>query len=218
MIYTHDRQERLNYPPVGLVTPDTDKDGNKKQYQYDPQLVWAGKAEHTSFDVPTVSLHVHERIDPKLIIEQVRKEQKQEAEQMSLFSAQEKRPLREAVEFYKHKDGWTNQLIAGDSCIVMNSLLEKEGMGEKVQVKSRLYHIYMDKDVKDDINSKAEETEPLPDLITNAYYLLGKDWLKTRKAWQEVNFPVPPVMITVANRTETSSRIKYIRSTTVKYR
>jgi len=136
--YTHDRQERLNNPPVGLVTPDTDKDGQKKTYEYDPhldpQLVWAGKAEHTSFEVPTVSLHVHERIDPKRIIEQVRKEEEQEAEQMSLFAAQEKRPLREAVEFYKHKDGWTNRLIAGDSLIVMNSLLEKEGMGEKVQM------------------------------------------------------------------------------------
>ena len=76
-------------------------------------------------------------------------------------------------------------------------------------IKSRLYHIYMDRDVKDDINRKAEESEPLPDLITNAYYLLGKDWLETRKAWQKVNFPIPPVMITVANRTETSSRIKY---------
>jgi adenine-specific DNA-methyltransferase len=135
--YTHETQERLNNPPVGLVTPDTDKDLGKKQYQYDPhldpQLVWAGKAEHTSFEVPTVSLHVHERIDPKRIIEQVRKEEKQEAEQMSLFAAQE-RPLREAVEFYKHKDGWTNRLIAGDSLLVMNSLLEKEGMGEKVQM------------------------------------------------------------------------------------
>ncbi|NLW31135.1 MAG: site-specific DNA-methyltransferase [Fibrobacter sp.] len=136
--YTHNEQERLNNPPVGLVTPDTDKDGAKKQYQYDPhldpQLVWAGKAEHTSFEVPTVSLHVHERIDPKRIIEQVRKEEKPGAEQMSLFAEQEKRPLREAVEFYKHKDGWTNRLIAGDSLLVMNSLLEKEGMGEKVQM------------------------------------------------------------------------------------
>lgn len=76
-------------------------------------------------------------------------------------------------------------------------------------IKSRLYHIYMDKDVKDDINRKAEESEPLPDLITNAYFLLGKDWLETRKAWRKVNFSIPPVMITVANRTETSSRIKY---------
>ena len=137
--YTHDGQERLNNPPVGLVTPDTDKDGQKKTYEYDPhldpQLVWAGKAEHTSFEVPTVSLHVHERIDPKRIIEQVRKEEeKQEPEQLSLFATQEKRPLREAVEFYRHKDGWTNRLIAGDSLIVMNSLLEKEGMGEKVQM------------------------------------------------------------------------------------
>jgi len=48
------------------------------------------------------------------------------------------------------------------------------------ELKSRLYHIYMDPDVKDDINRKAEETEPLPDLISNAYYLLGKDWLETK--------------------------------------
>jgi type III restriction enzyme len=75
--------------------------------------------------------------------------------------------------------------------------------------KPRLYHIYMDKEVKDDINRKADETEPLPDLITNAYYLLGKDWLETRNRWLESGHTVPPVMITVANRTETSSRIKF---------
>ena len=65
--YDHKDKKRVNNPPVGLVTPDTDKDtGAKKEYAYDPhldpQLVWAGKAEHTSFEVPTVSLHVHERI------------------------------------------------------------------------------------------------------------------------------------------------------------
>ena len=58
--YEHTSQERLNNPPVGLVTPATDPDSGKKTYAYDPhldpQLVWAGKAEHTSFEVPTVSL------------------------------------------------------------------------------------------------------------------------------------------------------------------
>ena len=59
--YEHKGKQRVNNPPVGLVTPDTDPDaGQKKTYAYDPhldpQLVWAGKAEHTSFDVPTVSL------------------------------------------------------------------------------------------------------------------------------------------------------------------
>jgi len=77
------------------------------------------------------------------------------------------------------------------------------------QLKSRLYHIYMDDEVKDNITHKADETEPLPDLITNAYYLLGEDWLEAKKEWESAGHKVPPVMITVANRTETSSRIKY---------
>ncbi|MGH9398533.1 MAG: BPTD_3080 family restriction endonuclease [Terriglobia bacterium] len=77
------------------------------------------------------------------------------------------------------------------------------------EYKSRLYHIYMDPDVKDDLNRRAQEHEPLPDLVTNAYYLLGKDWLETLKKWQESGVPVPPVMITVANRTETAARVDY---------
>ena len=64
--YEHTDKSRSNNPPVGLVTPDTDPDTGKKTYSYDPhldpQLQWAGKAEHTSFEVPTLSLHVHERI------------------------------------------------------------------------------------------------------------------------------------------------------------
>ncbi len=76
--YEHKGKQRANNPPVGLVTPDTDPDvGVKKTYAYDPhldpQLIWTGKAEHTSFDVPTVSLHVHERIDPRTIIEAVQR-------------------------------------------------------------------------------------------------------------------------------------------------
>jgi type III restriction enzyme len=77
------------------------------------------------------------------------------------------------------------------------------------ELKSRLYHIYADDEVKDDINRKADETEPLPDLLINAYYLLGKDWQETKNEWESVGHKVPPVMITVANRTETSARIKY---------
>ena len=46
----------------------------------------------------------------------------------------ERKPLREAIEFYKHKENWSNRLVAGDSLLVMNSLLEKEGMGGKVQM------------------------------------------------------------------------------------
>lgn len=38
-----------------------------------PYINWAGKAEHASFEIDTVSLHVHERIDPVTILRAVRK-------------------------------------------------------------------------------------------------------------------------------------------------
>ena len=75
--------------------------------------------------------------------------------------------------------------------------------------KSRFYHIYNDPEVKDDLSRKAEPNEPIPDLVNNAYHLLGKDWLETLKKWRGAGVNTPPVMITVANRTETAARVKY---------
>src|SRR5471030_2876848 len=94
--YEHKDKERLNNPPVGLVDAHTDNGGfKKKKYEYDPhldpQLTWAGKTEHTSFEVPTVSLHVHERIDPRRIIETV-KRTVESSPQMSLFE-EKKMPI-----------------------------------------------------------------------------------------------------------------------------
>ena len=180
--YEHKDKQRMNNPPVGLVTAETDPPlhthktydyvmpvpsvpgvertplsapgptepalslskgvsaPHKTKYDYDPhldpQLVWAGKKEHTSFDVHTVSLHVHERIDPSTIVEAVRKRNGNgHPEQPSLFERREENPpFRDAVDFYKHPHGWSNRLIAGDSLLVMNSLLEKEGMAGQVQM------------------------------------------------------------------------------------
>jgi len=134
--YDHKGAERVNIPQIGLVKSETDPDtGKRKSYQYDPhldpQLHWAGKGERTSFEVPTASLHIHERIDPRRIVDSVRKQE--DTPQLSLFES-EKKPLREAIEFYKHKENWSNRLIAGDSLVIMNSLLEKEAMAGKVQM------------------------------------------------------------------------------------
>ena len=109
-----------------------------------PYLNWTGKAERTSFEVDTVSLHVHERIDPATILASVQKRLKSArskgyAFQPDLFAAPfENLPLREAIDFYKHERDWANRLIAGDSLLVMNSLLQKEGMAGQVQM------IYLD--------------------------------------------------------------------------
>lgn len=75
--------------------------------------------------------------------------------------------------------------------------------------KSRLYHIYNNPEVKDDLNRRARPEEPLPDLVINGYYLLGYDWRETARDWATRPDKTPPVMITVANRTETAARIKH---------
>jgi type III restriction enzyme len=78
--------------------------------------------------------------------------------------------------------------------------------------KTRLYHIYADPDVKDDINQKVGPEVPLPDLVNTAYTLLGSDWEAARKLWEERGEPTPPVMITVANLTNTAARVEYTLS------
>ncbi|MGP6293835.1 site-specific DNA-methyltransferase [Caldiplasma sukawensis] len=138
--YTFEQEKRLNIPQTGLVSAKTDPINGKKTYKFDPhldpELQWAGKSEGISFDVDTVSLHVHERIDPLTIIDAVRN--KEPDSQRTLFyyfdEPENNLSIREAIEFYKHSEGWSNRLIAGDSLIVMNSLLEKEGMAGKVQM------------------------------------------------------------------------------------
>jgi adenine-specific DNA-methyltransferase len=133
-----------------------------------PYLQWTGKAERTSFEVDTVSLHVHERIDAMSILSAVSKRHvaqqnaiKKEAAhanstgstgqkgskntesvlnhskgfQPGLFEAPfESMPLRSAIDFYKHDRGWANRLVAGDSLLIMNSLLQKEGMAGQLQM------------------------------------------------------------------------------------
>lgn len=144
--YTHDDKKRTNNPPVGLAQHDKAEE-TVKTYQFDPHLdptlQWAGKAEGMSFDVPTSSIHIHESIKPLSIIARAMKEYSDTEDgevkgQVGLFSAEtpaeRMRRRRESIEFYQHGVNWTNRLIAGDSLVIMNSLLEKEGMAGQVQM------------------------------------------------------------------------------------
>ena len=135
--YVHADKKRVNNPPVGLVTPETDKDTGKKTYQFDPhfdpQLVWSGKAEQTSF-----------RFQPcrcmfTSALTRAPSRTPSASATAAILSFRCSRPQRKilrsaAIQFYKHKHNWTNRLIAGDSLLVMNSLVEKEGLGGKVQM------------------------------------------------------------------------------------
>ena len=58
--HAHTGKERVNNPPVGLVTPETDKDAAQKTYQHDPhvdpQLSWAGEVAVSTISFWEVAL------------------------------------------------------------------------------------------------------------------------------------------------------------------
>ena len=124
------------------------------------------------------------------------------------FAPSGKKSTEEALFGWIVSDFGLNDAIEAGLVKTPRVVVRDDGKMTK-EYKSRFYHIYMDRDVKDDLNRRAEEHEPLPDLLTNGYYLLGKDWLETAQEWERVGFKTPPVMITVCNRTETAARVKY---------
>lgn len=130
--YRHPEATRKNNPPAGLIEFDRPPPQPTKKYAYDPhldpQLQWAGKAEHTSFEVDTVSLHIHEQVSAQAILKAV----KREDAQRDLFAEPQLSESKQ-IDFYSHEVGWRNRLVLGDSLLVMNSLLEREQMAGKVQ-------------------------------------------------------------------------------------
>jgi len=86
-------------------------------------------------------------------------------------------------------------------------VVRDDGVPDAKTYKSKLYHIYQH--VKADLNRKSKPEAPLPDLVRNGYYLLGKDWLEAAKKWKAEGHPTPPVMITVANGTHTAARVQH---------
>src|SRR5687768_2581441 len=98
-----------------------------------PFLDWAGKAERLSFDVPTLPLFVHERLSTKAIVETLTGHQRNQQQELDLFTDPKHSITDQVLRAYEHRDQWVNRMILGDSLVVMNSLLEYEGLGGQVQ-------------------------------------------------------------------------------------
>ena len=90
-------------------------------------------------------------------------------------------------------------------------VVRDDGLPNAKTYKPKLYHIYGEEGVRADLTRPAEPQETLPDLVNNAYLLLGKDWLETYELWKRSGITVPPVMITVANRTDSERFLKAIK-------
>jgi adenine-specific DNA-methyltransferase len=99
-----------------------------------PFLDWSGKAERLSFDVPTLPLFVHERLSTQAILETLKRHRRDEQEMLDLFGDPRRSITDQVLRAYEHKDKWVNRLLLGDSLVVMNSLLEYEGLSGQVQM------------------------------------------------------------------------------------
>jgi adenine-specific DNA-methyltransferase len=108
----------------------------------DPQLVWRGKDEQDAADleVPVVPVYIQEKIQPRVIIENLRRTAVagEPEPELTLFDDFNGIAFEQLVDFYQHEQNWANRLILGDSLLVMTSLAEKEGLKGKVQT------IYLD--------------------------------------------------------------------------
>lgn len=125
------------------------------------------------------------------------------------FAPSGKKSTEESLFSWIVSDFGLNDAIEAGLVKTPRVVVRDDALPDARTYKSRLYHIYNDPEVKDDLNRPAKPEEPLPDLVLNAYYLLGYDWRETARAWARAGIPTPPVMITVCNRTETAARVKH---------
>ncbi|MEY8689602.1 MAG: DEAD/DEAH box helicase family protein [Leptothrix sp. (in: b-proteobacteria)] len=89
-------------------------------------------------------------------------------------------------------------------------VLRDDALPSAKTYKSKLYHLYREDEIAEDLNRKgAEPHETLPLLLQHAYTLLGADWRHVRAQWAANGAGSPPVMLTVCNRVETAARIEH---------
>lgn len=135
-------------------------DGEPQQSEYDifrhefrrgndPELYWLNKyrndnedTQHPSLKTDIRSLYVHEDVNPEQLINRMYRVRDEKAagyeKQMELFEEMfreqdEEDELERVAGYYQHNENWKNRLILGDSLLVMNSLLNREGMRGQVQ-------------------------------------------------------------------------------------
>lgn len=156
----HNDEKRVMIPTselAGEETMLTRDEGKKAAYRKfrhdfdrgrDPELYWLGKyAGDDDADtdpelrVDIRSLYVHEDVQPEMLIRRLYRlrEERSASQQPMLFAEEElgknivEDDLERVADYYHHQMGWKNRLIQGDSLLVMNSLLQREGMAGKVQ-------------------------------------------------------------------------------------
>lgn len=144
----HDADKRKNIPTAEFQAVVKQEQQSPIRVAYerrnrdlDPQLVWRGKDEKDWSDlvVHAPSLYIQEKVQPKVLIDDLLKQSQSVESQKSgfqpdLFADFNGMPQgADKTDFYQHDQNWSNRMILGDSLQVMASLAEREGLRGKVQ-------------------------------------------------------------------------------------
>ena len=144
----HAEAKRKNIPTAEFESVMREEDKTPLRLAYerrnrdlDPQLVWRGKdvADWSDLIVSAPPLYIQEKVHPKVLIDDLRRQSKERAKEKAeapadLFADFNGLQDKEAAtEFYQHDQHWSNRMISGDSLSVMASLAEREGLRGKVQ-------------------------------------------------------------------------------------
>jgi adenine-specific DNA-methyltransferase len=145
---TSHKDKRANIPTTELGDFVTEDERSPTRLRYprdpslDPQLVWKGKDEQdgADLDVPAIPIYVQEKIEPRALIEDLRRRsaEQRDIQEPQLFADFDGLSFEDKIDFYHHEANWSNRMILGDSLLVMASLAEKEGLRGQVQT------IYLD--------------------------------------------------------------------------
>lgn len=144
----HHQDKRTNLPTADaqqLVTPEVEQARQivvGRDATLDPQLVWKGKfpaddpANATDLVADVPPIYVQEKIDPRVLVENLRRTatKHEEEPELALFDSFDGLEDLDLIEFYKHQANWSNRMILGDSLQVMGSLAEREDLRGQVQM------------------------------------------------------------------------------------
>lgn len=136
--------KRANLPTSDahdFVTPEIDQPiplRYPRDPTLDPQLVWKGKDELDGEDLvaDAPAIYIQEKIDPRVIIENLRRTAAAPADEpeLTLFDSFDGLGDLDLVDYYQHQANWSNRMILGDSLNVMASLAEREALRGQVQM------------------------------------------------------------------------------------
>lgn len=143
------RDTRVNLPTADAVedfgTPELEAIHTvalARDPSLDPQLIWKGKypdgdpAAGTDLVVDAPPIYIQEKIDPRVLVENLRKTAAvgESEPELSLFETFDGLDELDMIEYYQHQANWSNRMILGDSLQVMTSLADREALRGQVQM------------------------------------------------------------------------------------